>query len=285
MARNWVLRTLALALCALWANSLTAAIIISDGFDDGGFTNGTDPNDIAWSDLTNTTPTVATDATISDGNALNVNATAGFNRIWTNFAGVTLNPGDSLTLSFDYRFTQNPADTASQFRVGLFNNGGTNNTEGNDFGYGFATNVGLNSSTGTNVWEEGVGTSILGGSPGGIVAFGTAGASVNSPNTGAHSVVYTMTRNLSGGLDFSASIDGGLAATGTDATPATTTFHVLAIGEGGVTLDYNLDNIQLEYTPVPEPSTLAVVGLGGFGLLLARRKLCSRRVSEGDAGR
>ena len=268
---------MALALCALWANTLSAAIIINDGFDDGGFSNGTDSNDITWSGLTNSTLSIATDTTIGGGNALNVDAIGTFNRIWTNFAGITLSPGDSLTLSFDYHFTQNPANTASQFRVGLFNNGGTNNTENNDFGYGFTSNTGLDSATGTSVFEEAVGTSILGGSPGGTVAFGTAGASVNSPTTGAHSVVYSISRNLSGHLNFSASIDGGVAATGTDTTPATTTFHILAFGQGGVTLDYRLDNFQLEYSPVPEPGMLTLVGLGGLGLFFARRQLGLRR--------
>ena len=83
--------------------------------------------------------------------------------------------------------------------------------------------------------------------------------------------------NYSGGI-LSDSIDGNLIASYATATPGSDIFlgmYDINNGSAGVTglADQNyvlFDNVEV--TPTPEPATVALVALGGAGLLLARRR-------------
>lgn len=262
------------AILMIAQTSQSAIVLINDQFNDGGVGDGADPLDIAWTNSNVSTLSVAADAVIGGGNALSVTATSSFNRIWGAYpTGVTLAPGETLTLSFDYRFTQAPSNTSGSFRFGLYNNGGTETGETDNFGYAVSTNPGSNSST-TTVNSETAGNSMLGGaSPNGLSILGTAGQSFNSPTTGFQSAVFSIFRTLDGNsLELSASINGGTAATATHNTPLTFTFHGIVFGQGGVQHNYALDNILLTVESIPEPTSWLSLGLAGSFLGLAYRR-------------
>ena len=262
--------------------SRAATTVVSDAFDDGGRTNGADANDIQWyAGRNNVALSVAPDAGIGGGNALQVDSSTTFPRVVGLFdSGVTIGVGETLELTFDLRFTATPSTGSALLRVGIFNNGGTAITgdqdpggnQNDDFGYGFSTNPGLASAGGTSVaWEE-AGNSILGGSsPAGLSATGTAGESIDW-GVASHSAVFRITRLADGSLDLSASIDGGTAATGNIASPinGSYTFHEVGFGEGGMNADFALDNVRVAIVPEPGPALLGSIGV--LALLVRRRR-------------
>ena len=66
-----------------------------------------------------------------------------------------------------------------------------------------------------------------------------------------------------------------IALSGLDPITSTTVFRVYIMANAGTTSHgFALDNLKLEgtVTPVPEPTTTALLGLGGFALILRRRK-------------
>ena len=270
--------------CLVLPPAAGATTVVLDTFTDGARTNGSDALDINWYNIrTNVALSVASDAVINKGNALQVNNSTTFNR----FAGVfntpiTLLSGQTLELSFTYRFVDSPTSLGDGFRVGLYNNGGTpfiadnsdsSALEADDSGYGLGINPGLDSATGISIRQEAAGNSILGGaSPGnfGSVAGASSGASVNSGNTASHSAFFSITRNPDGSLSMLGSIDGGTAATATTGTtPLTYTFHHIALGQGNLNLDYAIDDFRIDV--IPEPSSGLLV-MGGALLVASRRR-------------
>lgn len=94
---------------------------------------------------------------------MRVNTTRNFRRFFGSFGTATIAQGETLQLSFDYRF-QEVASGAGLFRFGLYNNGGTalsadsTVADLNDFGYAVTTNPGENLATCTQVNSETAGT-------------------------------------------------------------------------------------------------------------------------------
>ncbi len=96
-----------------------------------------------------------------------------------------------------------------------------------------------------------------------------------------YTFVMSLTRTAAG-LDIAASITGGslgndgvLQTSGSDASPNTYTFDTFAIRPSsatGTAQIFDTSLFQVELTQVPEPSMLALLGLGGLGLFLRRRK-------------
>lgn len=91
--------------------------------------------------------------------------------------------------------------------------------------------------------------------------------------TGSMAVVATIT---SDGTDtfVSVSANGGVAGTGTIAGTQFIFDGLDAVGYHRSTATNGVDNISIDVTvaPVPEPSSTALIGLGGLALLLRRRK-------------
>jgi hypothetical protein len=120
-------------------------------------------------------------------------------------------------------------------------------------------------------------------------ANGAAGTLANGATTGntgyasgtAYTLVMTLTRNASSGLDIITTTTGGsLNGTGsatlayTDTTPNTFTYDTFALRQtgsasGAAQVDTSL--FKVEFVSVPEPTTLALAGLGLLGLAGYRR--------------
>ncbi|MDB4265537.1 hypothetical protein N9891_02170, partial [bacterium] len=255
-------------------SSAATMIVVSDGFDDGGRTNGTDASDIAWYESFQTgssTPTsdlsVSNDSGvpgIGGGNALFLDSGGTFSRLSGVFNDTTLAVGETLGLSFDMRFTSNPGAITNGLRVGFYNDGGTTNSSdtsngatvfNDDYGYGFATNLGSASSFGTSVRQENNGGSTgaegITGGPSPYSFNGVSGSSSGASTiwgTSSRSVQFTITRLSDGSLDLLASIDGGTAATGNVISPFNSnyTFNEVAIGLGGFSSDFYIDNVLIQ---------------------------------------
>lgn len=92
--------------------------------------------------------------------------------------------------------------------------------------------------------------------------------------------VMTLTRNASSGLDIVATMTGdnlnnaGFATVSvTDATPSSFTYDTFALRPSGTASSasaFDTTNFKMEL--IPEPSTLALIGIGLAGLFVARRR-------------
>jgi hypothetical protein len=268
----------------LSASHATTIIHVDDPFTDGGATNGADAKDITWylNNTASATTTVANDTVINTGNALRLNATSSFRRFIGVFgATITILQGETLQLSFDYRFHE-AAAAGNNFRFGLFNNAGTVASgngapvDSDNFGYASVTDPVTDSTTGTRVAYETAGDSVLGGStPGAMVFIGSNGTSVNSGTTSKGSALFTITRNLDDSIFLSSSINGQPAAFATLANPPSGSeflnysFHEVSIGVASTAADFSIDNVLVQV--VPEPSAALLGGLGALMLFRRRR--------------
>lgn len=270
----------------LSASHAASVIYVNDPFTDGGASNGADAQDIAWyvNNSTNASSSVENDTVINTGNALKM-TTATTTATFRKFIGVigstiSILQGETLQLSFEYRYHA-AANLGNGLRFGLFNTG-TNSASGDNlpsdndnFGYAGVTNPGLDSATGTRVAYEAAFDAVLGGTaPGALVSFGPSGASVNSGTTSKGSVLFSITRNLDDSIFLSTSINGQAAASGTLVSPASGSeflnyeFNEVAIGNGGTSANFSIDNVLIQV--IPEPSAALLGGLGA--LLLMRRR-------------
>jgi len=247
----------------LAATSASAATLVSDNFEG---------DNTGWFYYNNATPqSIVTDTVLggAGNNAMEFPLSA-FNADVINFASTTLSVGDSLTLSLSLRFpTAATADNAGiRFGIGNQVTPGSLTTAVAD------TLVYQQLGTGGNtVRTFGVNTA----TDGGILGTGSntkAGATfMGIPNdTFAHTLTFTIKLASATTYDLTSSVDATVNSTlaWAPAAGVVTTFNMIAIGQGTTVGAFNIDNVSLVYSPVPEPSSLALAAVGGFGLLALR---------------
>ena len=199
--------------------------------------------------------------------------------IAANFATVSLADGDSISLTGTVSFSVVLA--GNQFRFGLFD-GDNPVVAGDGVGYeGFYAEAPI-SGGGTNIIKSTDGT----GTP---HPFSSGSATVlgDLPDPAVTPVAdtsldFTLTLTRAGSaVDLFASItDGGTYSTsdtltGLSAVPGSLSYDSVAFLMGGSFADpgtATFSNIDVTYTAVPEPSSAALLGLGGLALVFRRRK-------------
>lgn len=277
-----------LSITALSFVSLNAQTLLQDAFIDGGRTDGADALDTNWYAITNgTSLSVVSDSTTGPNeggsdNALQLDTTAGsFKNIGGAFSGVSLEIGQTLSLSVDIRFSSAPTASDGGVRLGLFTQGGSlisadntgssqqNPTVSNDDGYfiRFATDGNHGANSGIYV-EDGDGSHnvLLTGGDTTKLSTGT----ITTPaalGTSSHSVLFEISRSSASAVDLTFSVDGIVVSSVTDTTSLFTTFDHAVLGLGSVTQDVRFDNINVAV--IPEPSAFAALGavaLLAFGL-------------------
>ncbi|BCU79179.1 autotransporter-associated beta strand repeat-containing protein [Luteolibacter sp. LG18] len=213
------------------------ATLANDGFDTASPTIGNDSGDaldLGWTGG-GATLTLAADTTFGTGNALNMDATGTFSGISAPFDPRSLvNTGDSLKLSFDFRYTQTVANNSGGFRFGLFN----------DDGDGFGIQHGTGGATNYSVTED---TGADGGfNSGGTVGTLTAGSHTSLNDQLKHTATFTLLKTATG-MMVTGTVDGATISA-TDTTPVITTFTTIFIRNGGINADLRVDNVKLDYT-------------------------------------
>ncbi len=280
----------ALASLTFFAGPILAdpIVIFNDTFADGGRGGSPSATSIPWAAVNTVTSIgIVTDNTTPlSGNALSVvpsgtdfvfDGTYGiFNTSTAAGSGVALgtDTGDRLVAQFDFRWTaSNTITNGREVRFGLYNNSGSNSTAdnngafANDTGYRFS--LLQTGGTGSLLRETGGNATIGSGSDTTNVTSTTAGTAASAMGTTGHTFLYTLTRRSDGGIDLSAAMDGTVFRTGTDAANINS-FHGIYIGTGRAnTGAFRIDNVSLSVVPIPEPASLALMGLGGL-LMLSR---------------
>jgi hypothetical protein len=216
-------------------------IRMNDGFDSASATagnDGDDPFDAAWTG-SGATLSVASDTTINSGKSLNVDVTASYSGVRGAFSSKSLPVnGDSITLSFDFRYTAAPTDLSGGLRFGLYNAAGA----------GFCVHHGTGGNAGLGLLESPSGGF---GAGSGMASIATGSKATINDQT-KHTMSLKLTRTAAGILATS-TVDG-ITHSGTDTTPVITSFDTVSITNGNQTVDFRLDNVRVEFSPNLAPA-------------------------------
>ncbi len=263
------------------ASASSAATLLDDKFLDGNFTNGSDAGetDAEWFTNKSNTPgtvTIVSNSVTgpdegSDDSALSFAAgTANFRGILANFTSTTIGLNDRVTLSFDFRYIAAPTANDSGLRIGLFNSNGTvvtgNASTADDDDFGYLARFSTNSNGTSDLRDVPTGDAQSAGD----LIGGTTSNTIGAFGTTSRALRFELT-GVAGGIQLDSYFDNSLIATATDTDAAYTTFDNLRIGQGGISDTFEIDNVLVETSVVPEPSVALLGALGLLGLLRRRR--------------
>ena len=265
--------------------SMAAVVnVFSDDFSDG--------NRDGWYRTSGGNLAVVDDsAGIGTGNALDfdVNSSGTQRRILSNYDAVELvNIGDSLSLSFDFRIT-GTGDLSGGFRFGLFDSRGalqtadatsgtSSSNAADDQGYFGRLSVGTLAEARLQE-DRASGTSFMGGTDLSTHATDAVFGGINDVLT--HTAVLTVTRMASTNSEgepldipvLSLLVDGTSYIDDPDGDRASPRWTFDEVGFSGGNRDANfvIDNVNVDFAPIPEPATLGLMALSMGGLFVARR--------------
>lgn len=146
--------------------------------------------------------------------------------VYVSFPDVKLEVGDSVSISFRYRFAEKAQDTGFPFRFGLFKDSNGTPADGLAPGYWLMTNPGEDEGKTMIVVEEGTDSSLGGGQD-----FAALEGDFSSPSGGtqANKVTFTIERASEDSVDISAQFNDDSANTRTDPKGKVTQFNAFAI--------------------------------------------------------
>jgi PEP-CTERM motif len=291
---------LAFALAALCSFAVAAraadTVLLDDTWATGDRSTQNLPTQSAWyanssSTLTATTSTM----TGTDGTG-----SAEWLTYFTPSTAQTLNVGDTLQVALTFNLGTVAAENTSRgVRIGLldFSNGtrltadsystgsGTGAPGANVTGYmlnmNMGTTFGINGPLQTMARSTTSDVNLMGAS-GDYTAVGSnGGGSTGDPGFAdgtSYTLTFSVTRTSASSVDITTAFSGGslnIANTVTDSTYNYTGFDTFAIrpsGNASGAATWNFTEMKVDYiTPVPEPTTFALAGLGMLGLAAARR--------------
>lgn len=197
----------------------------------------------------------------------------------TEFPSFSLQDGQSLTISFDYRYAISPVTISEGLRVMLYNSGDYSHTSDSTpsaanlekySGYyvGIGTSVATNASSQSFIRERSTGNTSPLNSSSGLTLIGSGSTSGVASGTNAHNVKITLSRTEAA-VTLSLYVDDSLIMTRNDES-GRFNFNSLLIGNADGTDGGNifLDNIKVSV--IPEPGSAALMS-AAFLLLAAQR--------------
>jgi len=260
-----------------------ASVVVHDTFSDGGWTDGSDPQDISWyKSHADIQLSITDDPVLGTGNALHADIptlTLPDHRfVVGTFAPLTVgpHPGNYIRASFDLRL-HDPivSETDSNLRLGILSSSGTPitsdafTTGDDDVGYGQGCEAYSSTFASRLKWH--LGADIGGGGDGWLDTdtYTPDPPPVLNDSTIKHSVAWTITRLTSSSIEVMFEMDG-YSATAIDSSEyRVETFDELVVrGSFSEPLDFTIDNVVVE--EVPEPHSLLLM-LGAWCLVMLPR--------------
>ncbi len=251
------------------ATASQGAIVFSDDFSDNNRTS----NPTWYSQI----GSLNSSSLLVSGGVLTLTDTNGSNYyLGSGWSGSTFTQtGDKLTLTavMKYGDAGLSVDGRSlEFIFAVGNDNGTSRTSDttgtviDDKGYLMALGGSATGATGSAILSDAGGSRWLGSNDLATITSGTVHAAETFKT-----FTLTITRNNLGNFDL-AMTDGTTTISSLNQAPVTNTFNYVTFGaylrNPINTLD--VDSISVDFTPVPEPTTAAVLALGG--VLIRRRR-------------
>lgn len=266
------MKVLIFLLCMVSLPAFAGTVLLNDPFSDGDRIKGADAQDAQWWITSGGTLAVANDAVIGSGNSLQLTCSGSTSqrRLVANFTSADLaNTGDSITLSFDFNiFGTGSSDRG--FRFGLFDSEGTlvnvdgtaytdSMAAGDDTGY--LAGISTGSYTKGYLYNEVASDTTFMGGSGSMVILSSNDSFGAISNNAKHTAVVTVTKT-DAGIQLDTLIDGTSLISGGDTQSLTTIFDEVGFSGIGAQSSFAIDNVKVEYSPVPEPATMILIGLG-----------------------
>jgi len=264
-------------LLSLCVGHAQATLILNDTFSDGSRTDQSLPNSADW-----VVGGPANNATVVNGMLNFADSSGKKATTMAYFNAVDLKVGESLTLSFNYNFAQ-VANADNSFMFGLY-----------DAGTSFQTKdaVGFNNSIFNN-YTGYAASGVFGANPAGagldhIEARTQTGHDLLDLSTYTEGNTFTQSGAATPGQTYTAWMQVSRTAAGvivsstigntsfsqTYSSGMFTQFNAVGIFSNGNIGSFNLDNVKLDYSSTPEPSSvfaLMLLGVTVFGRLLTER--------------
>lgn len=281
-----------LLIASLAAISAASAQIVTTNLNetfatDGNITNTTQnlPGGAAWYSANNAADANISGNVLTFGNITNTAYSGALAYFTTAGSYVSLtNEGDSISVSFNYRYATND-NRDGGFRFGLYSSGGSrvtqnSNTFNNIGSFSNWTGYITRSVFGTNgINRAGVAERTNGSTAQAIFTGATTTlTNLNVANSSATNtwLSASMTLTLTNSSIVIMSSVAGQNFYATDSiTPLRTSFDSLAIGSAAPIGSFDIDNVLITSSTIPEPTTVAMLGLSGLALVayrLRRRK-------------
>lgn len=200
------------------------------------------------------------------------------NRRAVAFSTSSFDLSDGFTLNFVATAEDIGAASANRFAVGLAAEGATFDltaSQGRNF---LADQRAVYEAVGINLTTD-FGSGLLGvvynDGTGDINSF-TAGTAVDASQTIAANTELDITLTVVADGSYSYSINGATASTGPDfGLDLSQNYHFATYYQDNESTEFAISEVTLtalDSVPVPEPSSTALLGLGGLALLMRRKK-------------